>query len=94
MDAAVIGGDETKKNRVLEFAENHPYILLAVISVLVILIIIMFLNSCGYNVPGMGEGKGKKKKKKEPLDDEEEMDELIASIHSKQRRKKCAQGDE
>lgn len=73
------------KNKVFEFAENHPYILLAIISVLVIIVIVMYLNSRGYGIGGM---QGFKKKRKEPLNDEEEVDELIDSIHKKQRAKR------
>lgn len=78
--------DSNKSNKILEFAEGHPYVLLAVISVLIILVIIMFLGSCGYNIPMVGCKKGKKKKK-EIIDDEDEIDELITSIHNKQKRK-------
>jgi hypothetical protein len=74
------------KHKVLDFAEHHPYVLLAVISVLVIIIIIMYLNSRGYGVMGF-QGKRTGRKKKEALNDDEEVDELIASIHKKQKRK-------
>lgn len=72
-------------NRILEFAGQHPYVLLAVILVLVIMIIVMYLTSRGY---GFGSvGKKCRKKKKELLNDEEELDDLIDSIHSKQKKK-------
>lgn len=73
------------KNKVFEFAESHPYILLAVISVLVIIIIVMYLSSRGYGM-GLESLKGKKSKRKEPLNDDEEVDDLIESIHKKQKK--------
>lgn len=77
---------EPKKNRVLEFAENHPYILLAVIFVLIILIIVIYF----INHRTESSQRRKSCKKKDPLDSEEEMDDLIESIHAKQRKKKNA----
>lgn len=76
---------DNAKNKVLEFAEHHPYALLAIISVLIIIIIVLYMNNRGY----MGSAKSKftGKKKKAGAGDEDELDELIESIHSKQKRR-------
>lgn len=74
---------DSAKIKIFEFAENHPNILLGVISMLVVIIVIMYLNSRGYGV-GLG-GVCAKKKKKESMNDEEEVDDLIESIHKKQK---------
>ncbi len=81
--------DDVRPNRVLQFAENHPYILLAAVVILVILLIMTYLNGWGWTIRGVMKP-CKKKKKNNVLDDEEEMDELIKSIHSKQKKRKCA----
>ncbi len=75
---------EEERNKVLVFAENHPYVLLGALIILILIIIMMYIGDCGWNLPGIS-----KKKRKKPLDNEDEMDELIKSIHSKQRSKKC-----
>ncbi|SIP86042.1 Hypothetical protein PACV_329 [Pacmanvirus A23] len=79
--------DESKFSKMLGYAEQHPYILLGIVVVLIVVIIVMFLHSRGYGMENMG-GSKKGRKKKEPLNDDEEIDELIESIHSKQKKKK------
>lgn len=74
--------NEGSKNKILEFAENHPYILLITVLILIILIVIMYLNSRGYSFGGVG-----KKHKKKDISDDDEIDELIESINKKQRSK-------
>jgi cytochrome c-type biogenesis protein CcmH/NrfG len=78
---------EEDKNRILSFAEGHPYVLLASIAILVIVILIMYFNSRGYNVMGLASGK-KSKKKKSSDADEDTVDELIDDIESKQKDSK------
>jgi hypothetical protein len=74
--------DAARKSKILEYAEAHPYILLTVIVMLVVLILILlFGKSIVPHIPMC-------KKKKEPLEGEEEIDELIESIHGKQKPKK------
>lgn len=66
--------------KILEFATSNPHILLAVIAVLSCIIIAMYFNVGGrFTVT-------KKKEKKESTDDE--IDDLIESIHDKQKSKK------
>jgi hypothetical protein len=76
-------GEPASKNRVLEFAETHPHLLLAAVGVLCVLLLSMYL----YNNGWFGSKQGFKKKKNEPLDDDEEMDTLIDSIHTAQGKK-------
>jgi hypothetical protein len=65
---------------ILEFASQHPHALLAINVVLIIIIVVMlYTNWCGRQAPV-----GKKKQKL--LENEEEMDELIESIHRKQSK--------
>ncbi len=73
-----------KGNRVLEFAEAHPYILLAAIVVLILVILIMMF---GGSVPGISHIQARQRMK-ERLADESELDALIESIHNKQKKKK------
>jgi hypothetical protein len=75
---------QPSKNRVFEFAENHPHLLIAVIIILIILLVAMYFGS-SKRIQSM-IGRIRKKKTKEPFDTEEEMDRLIASIHSKQMK--------
>jgi len=77
MDEITTGGD---KNKVLEFAEGHPYVLLGAIGVLIIVIVVMFMGGRGYGTGGV-------KKKKAPENEDEEVDVLIESIHDKQKSK-------
>jgi hypothetical protein len=72
------------KDKVLGVAERHPHILLAIVIVLVILLIVMYFNPCGWS---LGSLRTNRRKKKCKLDDESEMDMLIDSINEKQRRK-------
>ena len=74
------GGDEPKR-KIFAYIENHPYVLISVIAVLIIIIGVMYTT--GFKLPTRSD-----KKKKEPLSSEDEIDELIESIHSKQRKKK------
>lgn len=72
--------DEESKNKILEFAEQHPYVLIAVIAVLFIIILLMYFSP---STLGM-----KEKLKKGPKNiDEDEMDELINRIHEKQKKR-------
>lgn len=76
--------------KITAFAENHPQLLLAVVVVLIIVILFMYLNSCGWDLK-VASGCKKKSKKSISIsnDEENELDELIESIHQKQKRKKC-----
>ncbi len=81
---------ETIPQKITAFAENHPQLLLAIVVVLVIVILFMYLNSCGWDLK-VASGCKKKSKKCASItnDEENELDELIESIHQKQKRKKC-----
>lgn len=68
------------KNRVLQFAESHPYILLCAVIVLLIIVIIQYLQCAGY----IGKRVPKKRSK---LKVGGEIDDLIESIESKQKNK-------
>ncbi len=70
----------TDKYKILEFAEGHPYVLLVVI--LILLIFIVATSFSGSN-PLTGVCK-RKKKNASPVEDDE-IEELIESIHSKQK---------
>ncbi len=72
----------SKKYKVLEFAEAHPYVLLGTILMLIVIILIICF---GNRVPVLS---GLCKRRKESLEDEDEMDKLIESIHNKQKKKK------
>ena len=67
------------KNKVVEFAESHPYVLLSAIGILIIIILVMYLKGRGYGVTSI------KKTKKTPETEDEEVDVLIESIHDKQK---------
>lgn len=67
------------KNKVTEFAEGHPHVLLGAIGVLIIVILVMYLGSRGYSITP------RKKTKKTPETEDEEVDVLIESIHEKQK---------
>lgn len=68
-------------NKILEFAESHPYILLAIVILLIIAIIYMYINSRAKT-----EKATARRKKKKPID-EDDLDELVDTIHDKQKRK-------
>jgi putative exporter of polyketide antibiotics len=68
---------------ITEFAENHPQVVMGSIITIVIMIILYFLNS--YRWFGETFTSSKKSKKTDPLNDLEEFDQLIDSIHGKQR---------
>lgn len=70
-----------EKNRVLEFAELHPHLLLAAIAVLVLIIVYMFVSSLGWF-----SGTKKESMKKTKDDDSDDFDELIQSINDKQEK--------
>lgn len=72
--------EDPKKNIVLAFAERHPYILLIVIAVLLVLLAFSFFK---------GPRSVCKKKKTVKLEDDDDMDELIEQIHIKQKKKNC-----
>lgn len=76
--------NESKKSKILEFAEAHPYVLLAAIAVLVIVVLVMIFGK--KVAPSISSLCGKKKK--EPLNEDDEVDELIESIHNKQKKRK------
>lgn len=73
------------KNKLLEFSEQHPYILLATICALIVLVIIMFCGSHGLTISNLTK-KIRKRKGVKGVGEEEELDELIESIHSKQKK--------
>lgn len=76
---------EASSNKILLFAESHPYVLLGGIVLLVFVIILLFLNSQGW-LWSNKEGLSKKKKKKLDIDiDDDELDDLIESINEQQR---------
>jgi hypothetical protein len=76
-----ISNMDTKENKnvVLEFATNHPYLLLAVVVVLVIIIIFLAWKAFA---PGSSSAEKKPKKISDT-----ELTDLIDSIHEKQRIK-------
>lgn len=74
--------EDIGKNKLLQFAEEHPYVLLASTSILIIVILIIFLYSNGFIMERMNHRKSKKTSNM--LDDEVEMDDLIISIKNKQ----------
>lgn len=81
-----INDEPNIKNRILGMAEQHPYVLLAAVIILVIIIIMMY-----FNFGGLGTKSGMKKermKKGTSTDGDGELDELIDSIHSKQKKPK------
>lgn len=79
----------TGMQRILTFSENHPYILLGTVVILVLAVIIMYLNSRGIIGGSDGFKKSKKKKTNEEKDlDEEEIDDLINDINEKQKKNK------
>lgn len=77
--------DSTERNRIVEFAETHPQVLLAAVVVLVIMLIYFYMSSCGWDLK-LAAGCKKKDKKKIDLtvDEESELDELIAAVNAKQ----------
>lgn len=64
-----------------ELTSSHSRALLIACVVLVVIVIIMVMQSYGYSVPGM-----KSKRCKSSLTADDEVDELIESIHSKQKK--------
>ena len=88
------------KYRVLEFSENHPYMLLSAVIILVLVIIWMFLRSKGYfGGDATGDTKPEvKSKKSKSLDDCEEekqkVKDLVNEIDSKQKKNKKKSGDD
>jgi uncharacterized membrane protein len=70
------------KYKVFEFAENHPHMLLVAVFILTIIVLVMYFGD------KIWCSKLTKRKKKVPLDDDEEIDELIETIHLKQKKKK------
>lgn len=73
----------TIKQKVLDAAEKHPYVLLGAVVVLIIVILMMY-----FNIFGLGNGSSKKERMKKDSSDGDEMDELIKSIHDKQNKNK------
>lgn len=69
------------KDRILQQAEQHPYILLAAVCILIVVVIVQYLYSCGY----IGSESRRAKKKKGKANIGEELDDLIESINEKQR---------
>jgi hypothetical protein len=76
--------DDDQPYKILEFTEKHPYVLLAVIIVLVIMIIGMFIYSRKEKLDA--GGKKSCKRADESGDDDDEIDELIKTIHEKQKK--------
>ena len=74
--------NETGKNKILLFVEKHPYALITLVIALVVIIIFMYLGISAPSCLSM-----KKKKIKDQLSDDDEYDELIDSIHEKQKKK-------
>jgi hypothetical protein len=68
------------KEQVSNLVTGYPLITIGLIIVLIIVVIIMTLSKYGYNIPVPGRAK------KELLSDDSELDELINSIHKKQRK--------
>jgi len=62
------------KYKLLQLAEDHPHILLALVVILIAVIVIMYFSKTIV-----------KKKRAMLADDDAEMDALIASINSKQK---------
>lgn len=71
---------ESPGNAVLEFAVGHPYVLLALVIVLVIVLTGICVWPCV-------SGRARNKKKQEDCE-EEELDDLINSINEKQKKKR------
>lgn len=74
--------DTSSKNHVLVFAESHPQLLLGAVIGLVIIIVIMILYWRGW----FGGEKMTDRKPRRTRVEVDELDELIESIHQKQRR--------
>jgi hypothetical protein len=72
---------DSTKERLLDFAENHSAFLLGAVIVLVLVIIVLIVRNCGWGLSSIG----RKRRKKKTLNDDDEMDQLIESIHKKQR---------
>ncbi len=76
---------DTVMGKVLGFAEAHPYMLLGACVVLVIMLLLTFASCRGW----IGGSKNKKKSRDILEDDDDEMNDLIKSIHMKQKRNRC-----
>lgn len=72
------------KTNAINFIDNHPRILLLVVSIFVIIILVFYMHTNGY-LAKVGF-KGKKGNRKN-MSTDEELDSLIESIHEKQKRK-------
>ena len=87
-----------KKNKLLAFSERHPYILLAVVIVMIVAIgYFMLKDYCWGDSDGKSSTKAKKKKKSgggEADSEKEQIDDLIASINSKQKNACSGDGGE
>ena len=70
---------------ILQYSENHPYVLLALVVALVIIIFGMFISCGNYSIPLIG------KKSKEKSSDGSDIDRLIHSIRKKQSKNKGGQ---
>ena len=77
---------ETIKHRVVAFAEQHPQLLLVGFCALLIILIGFVASTRGWGVSSIT--KLYKTKKTEPCSVDDELDELIDSIHAKQARRK------
>lgn len=73
------------KSKVLNFAENHCYILLASVIILIFLVLFLYFGSPKISGFKGGAARGAKGKKSGILNSTQEIDDLIESIHSKQR---------
>ncbi len=71
-----------EKNKILELAEQHPRLLLAIVVILVMVIIYMFMSGAGWF-----SGTKKESMKKNNDEDSDDFDELIQSINDKQNKK-------
>lgn len=86
--------EDTKRNKVFEFSEKHPYILMAVVVVLVLLVGYFFLKDMCWPISKTNKRKKKSSDGDEPGDEKTQIDELIESINRKQAAKAPAADSE
>jgi len=68
------------------FISGHPYAVMAVFALLIVVILVLVYNAVFSNTTA-SKAAGKKKRKPADIEDKE-VDDLIDSIHAKQRVKK------
>ena len=73
------------KDKILEYVDGHGQLMFALVIALIVIIIAMYLNSCGWDLK-VASGCSKKSRKSATFDEEDEIDSLIESIRSKQKQ--------